>query len=61
MFLIATLSSKENEIDECKESVVKQTIDKKQIIFEGFDNITAHKKVYSLFNEAEKNINTCVS
>ncbi|HHF8503241.1 TPA: hypothetical protein ACPT35_001118, partial [Escherichia coli] len=54
MFLIATLSSKENEIDECKESVVKQTIDKKQIIFEGFDNITAHKKVYSLFNEAEK-------
>ncbi|STI33633.1 Uncharacterised protein [Escherichia coli] len=56
MFLIATLSSKENEIDECKESVVKQTIDKKQIIFEGFDNITAHKKVYSLFNEAEKKI-----
>ncbi|ELN4155508.1 hypothetical protein GF718_14605 [Citrobacter braakii] len=54
MFLVATLSSKENELYECKLSVSAQTYKAEQIIFEGYDNVTAHRKVYTLFNEADE-------
>ncbi|GEM_PF-4210261 len=50
MFLIATLSSKESELEECKKSVSEQTVGTEQIVYEGYDNLTAHHKVYSLFN-----------
>lgn len=53
MFLIATLSSKENELSQCKQSVSEQTVETKQIIYEGYDNVTAHHKVYNLFNNVD--------
>lgn len=52
MFLVATLSSKENELEECKKSIEMQTVPAEQVIYEGYDNVTAHHKVYALFNEA---------